>query len=49
MVVDSLEMLGSCVHELPFEIMTSKQTKDDVRLKYRYLDMRNEAVKRIWF
>ena len=46
MVVDSLEMLGSCVHELPFEIMTSKQTKDDVRLKYRYLDMRNEAVKK---
>ena len=46
MVVDSLEMLGSCVHELPFEIMTSKQTKDDVRLKYRYLDMRNEAIKK---
>lgn len=46
MVVDSLEMLGSCVHELPFEIMTSKQTKDDVRLKYRYLDMRNESVKK---
>lgn len=46
MVVDSLEILGSCVHELPFEIMTSKQTKDDVRLKYRYLDMRNEAVKK---
>lgn len=46
MVVDSLEILGNCVHELPFEIMTSKQTKDDVRLKYRYLDMRNEAVKK---
>lgn len=46
MVVDSLEILGSCVHELPFEIMISKQTKDDVRLKYRYLDMRNEAVKK---
>lgn len=46
MVVDSLEILGSCVHELPFEIMTSKQTKDDVRLKYRYLDMRNESVKK---
>lgn len=26
--------------------MTSKQTKDDVRLKYRYLDLRNEAVKK---
>ena len=46
MVVESLEMLGESVHELPFEIMSSKQTKDDVRLKYRYLDMRNEAVKK---
>ena len=46
MVVDSLEMLGESVHELPFDIMGSKQTKDDVRLKYRYLDMRNDAVKK---
>ena len=46
MVVDSLEMLGESVHELPFDIMSSKQTKDDVRLKYRYLDMRNDAVKK---
>lgn len=44
LVVDSLEMLGESVHELPFEIMTSKETKDDVRLKYRYLDLRNEKV-----
>ena len=46
LLVDSLEMLGESVHELPFEIMTSKSTKDDVRLKYRYLDMRNEQVKK---
>lgn len=46
MVVDSLEMLGESVHELPFDIMSSKQTKDDVRLKYRYLDMRNDTVKK---
>lgn len=45
LLVDTLDILGSSVHELPFEIMTSKQTKDDVRLKYRYLDLRNEAVK----
>ena len=45
LLVDTLEILGASVHELPFEIMTSKQTKDDVRLKYRYLDLRNEAVK----
>ena len=46
LVVDKLEMLGESVHELPFEIMTSKQTKDDVRLKYRYLDLRNDNVKK---
>ena len=45
LLVDKLEMLGESVHELPFEIMTSKQTKDDVRLKYRYLDLRNDQVK----
>lgn len=45
LLVDTLVILGSSLHELPFEIMTSKQTKDDVRLKYRYLDMRNETVK----
>ena len=44
LLVDELEMLGESVHELPFEIMTSKETKDDVRLKYRYLDLRNENV-----
>ena len=44
MVVDSLEMLGESVNYLPFEIISSKQTKDDVRLKYRYLDLRNENV-----
>ncbi|MDE5630040.1 MAG: Asp-tRNA(Asn)/Glu-tRNA(Gln) amidotransferase GatCAB subunit C, partial [Bacilli bacterium] len=45
LLVDKLDMLGTSLHELPFEIMTSKQTKDDVRLKYRYLDLRNETVK----
>ncbi|MGM9834445.1 MAG: aspartate--tRNA ligase [Bacilli bacterium] len=44
LLVDDLEMLGESVHDLPFEIMTSKDTKDDVRLKYRYLDLRNEKV-----
>ena len=45
LLVDKLEMLGESVHELPFEIMTSRTTKDDVRLKYRYLDLRNDQVK----
>ncbi len=41
----SVEMLGKVRHQLPFEIMTSKETREDVRLKYRYLDMRNSKVK----
>ncbi len=45
LLVTELEVLGKSKNELPFEIMTSKQTKEDVRLKYRYLDMRNEKVK----
>ena len=44
LLVNKLDVLGASVHELPFEIMTSKSTKDDVRLKYRYLDLRNPEV-----
>ncbi|MCM1498061.1 MAG: aspartate--tRNA ligase [Clostridium sp.] len=40
-----VEMLGKVKRQLPFEIMTSKETREDVRLKYRYLDMRNAKVK----
>ncbi len=45
LLVSSLEVLGKSKHELPFEIIASKNTKEDVRLKYRYLDMRNPKVK----
>ena len=38
-------VLGKVYHQLPFEIMTSKETREDVRLKYRYLDLRNAKVK----
>ena len=38
-------MLGKVYHQLPFEIMTSKEIREDVRLKYRYLDLRNKKVK----
>ena len=40
-----VEMIGKVYRQLPFEIMTSKETREDVRLKYRYLDMRNTKVK----
>lgn len=41
----SVTVLGKVYRQLPFEIMTSKETREDVRLKYRYLDLRNTKVK----
>jgi aspartyl-tRNA synthetase len=42
----SLSVLGSCHYaELPFEINRSKEAAESTRLKYRYLDLRNPAVK----
>lgn len=41
----SVGILGKVYKQLPFEIMTSKETREDVRLKYRYLDLRNAKVK----
>lgn len=45
LLVDSLEVLGKASNVLPFEVMTSHEVSEDVRLKYRYLDMRNPKVK----
>ncbi len=42
--VDKLEVLSPCVKSLPFEISESKATREDVRLKYRFLDLRNPEV-----
>lgn len=41
---DSIEVLGPCKLGLPFEIDSSTQTREDVRLKYRYLDLRNGHI-----
>ncbi len=41
----SIDILGKVYTQLPFEIMTSKEVREDVRLKYRYLDLRNQKVK----
>ena len=45
LLVSSIEILGKSKNVLPFEIMTSKEVAEDVRLKYRYLDLRNPKVK----
>ena len=42
--VDKLTMLGACTENLPFEISESKDTREDVRLTYRFLDLRNKEV-----
>lgn len=41
----SVEILGKVYSQLPFEVMTSKEIREDLRLKYRYLDLRNKKVK----
>ena len=45
-VPQKIEVLGKCRHnQLPFEINKSKDADENTRLKYRYLDLRNPAVK----
>ena len=41
----SIKVLGKVYSQLPFEIQTSKEIREDLRLKYRYLDLRNQKVK----
>ena len=40
-----ITVLGKVYQQLPFEVMTSRETREDIRLKYRYLDMRNSRVR----
>lgn len=42
---ESLKILGKVSESLPFEIITSREIREDLRLKYRFLDMRNRKVK----
>ena len=41
-VAESITMLGKCTEQLPFEIKNSQSVSEDIRLKYRYLDLRAE-------
>ena len=43
-VVDELDVLGKAKNVLPFEIITSHEVNEEVRLRYRYLDLRNPKV-----
>ena len=43
-VVNKIEVLGKCKPELPFEINSEIETKEDLRLEYRFLDLRNEKL-----
>ena len=46
-VPEKIQVLGKCRHnQLPFEINKSKDADENTRLKYRYLDLRNPAVKK---
>ena len=41
LIADTLEVLGKSKNMLPFEVRASRGSKDEIRLKYRYLDLRN--------
>lgn len=45
LLVSDIEVTGKSLNVLPFEVMTSHEVSEDVRLKYRYLDLRNPKVK----
>ena len=45
-LVNEIEVLAKAPNELPFEILKSKEVSEDVRLKYRYLDLRNDKVRK---
>lgn len=40
-----IQIVGQLYQNLPFEIQTSREVREDVRLKYRYLDLRNPKVR----
>ncbi len=43
-VAKKIEMLGKCKSVLPFEINSTQEVREDLRLEYRFLDLRNEKL-----
>ena len=43
-IVYKIEILGKCKNVLPFEIDTNQEVREDLRLEYRFLDLRNEKL-----
>ena len=43
-VANKIEVLGKCKNVLPFEINTDQEVREDLRLEYRFLDLRNEKL-----
>ncbi len=41
---EALDILGKVIEPLPFEVPSSKESGEDIRLKYRFLDLRNPRV-----
>ena len=43
-IASSLEILGKCKNVLPFEVNSEQEVREDLRLEYRYLDLRSEKL-----
>ena len=46
-VANKIEVLGKCKNILPFEVNTDQEVREDLRLEYRFLDLRNERLHNI--
>ena len=44
LVAESIEILGAVTERLPFDVQTAAETKEELRLKYRFLDLRNREL-----
>ncbi len=43
-IADTIEILGKCKNVLPFGVNTEQEVREDLRLEYRFLDLRNEVL-----